>query len=240
MRAYGFSTGALALGDFARALEYLTTVRTDAIELSALRPRELVPLVDFARTADLNRYSFVSVHAPTGYASWEEPGITRHLAGFVERGWPIVVHPDAICRPAHWHHFGDLLYIENMDKRKPLGRSAAELRKVFVEFPNSGLCFDIAHARQFDSSMTEAFKILLEHGDRIQQVHISEVNTSSKHDRLSPTAIQAYRGVASLIPIHAPVILETPAQGDQIAEQLALAADALDVMPQPQPTSRLR
>jgi hypothetical protein len=229
MRAYGFSTGALALGDFGRALAYMRAYHTEALELSALRPHELEPLLSFVDHTDLRQYRFISVHAPAGFDPSEEAEITQRLSTLAERGWPIVVHPDAIYQPAYWQRFGELLYIENMDKRKPVGRSAAELRSVFSTFPDSHLCFDIAHARQCDSSMTEAFKILVEHGSRVRQVHISEVNTSSKHDRLSPTAVRAYRGVAQLIPLDAPVILETPATGNQIGEQLSLAAEALEV-----------
>ena len=41
MSLFGFSTGALALGDFRRALELLQGVDADAVELSALREKEL-------------------------------------------------------------------------------------------------------------------------------------------------------------------------------------------------------
>jgi hypothetical protein len=45
MRPIGFSTGALALSDFRLALEELQGQATDSIELSALRYRELRPLL---------------------------------------------------------------------------------------------------------------------------------------------------------------------------------------------------
>lgn len=224
MRRYGFSTGALAHGDFGRALGLLKHVHVDAVELSALRPAELLPLVRFVSKADLSRFSFISVHAPTGFSPSDEPAIVRHLRGFSERGWPIVVHPDAIYRFTLWTEIGDNLLVENMDRRKPVGRTAHELAGIFSDLAEAGMCFDIAHARQFDTSMTEAYKILRQHGDRIRQVHISEVNTSSKHDRISPTAVRAYQDVSGLVPPDAPIILETPAEGDQIEEQLGLAA----------------
>lgn len=234
MRKYGFSTGALALGDFVRAYHMLRTIPTEVIELSALRPPELVPLMKFAQEADLSRYSFISVHAPTGFAPSEEDAIARSLGTFAERGWPIVLHPDAIHRIEPWKQFGSLLYIENMDKRKPIGRTTAELTTVFDKLPEALMCFDIAHARQCDTSMTEAFRILRDHGQRIREVHISEVNTSSKHDRISPTAVHAYREVAKLISPDAPVILETPVNERQMLEQLKLASAALSTSKQVQ------
>lgn len=228
MRKYGFSTGALAFGDFARALELLENVFVEAIELSALRPEELVPLMAFVTKANLSRFSFVSVHAPAGYSAWEEAEIVRHLQAFAERGWPIVVHPDAINRFTLWTELGEHLLVENMDKRKSIGRTARELTQIYWELPKAGMCFDIAHARQFDTSMTEAYKILRDHGDRIRQVHISEVTTSSKHDRISPTAVRAYQEVSGLVPPDVPIILETPAEGEQLEEQLDLAAAAFN------------
>ncbi len=224
MRKYGFSTGALAHGDFKRALSLLKHVNVEAVELSALRLQELMPLVSFVKKANLSRFSFISVHAPAGFAAWEEADVVRRLRTFVERGWPVVVHPDAIHRFSLWTELGEELLVENMDKRKPRGRTARELAAIFADLPQATMCFDIAHARQFDTSMTEAYKILRDHGERVRQVHMSEVNTSSKHDRISPTAVRAYREVAGLIPSDAPVILETPAEGNQIDEQLSMAA----------------
>ena len=70
--------------------------------------------------------------------------------------------------------FGSLLCIENMDKRKPIGRSAGELRSIFDQLPDASLCFDIGHARQVDTTMTESYLILKEFGAKLRQVHMSQ------------------------------------------------------------------
>ena len=228
MRPFGFSTGALALGDFPLALKMLEGIDVGAIELSALRVRELPSLAAFASQADLSRFSYVSVHAPADYAASQEAEVVEVLAGFAAKGWPVVAHPDVIREPASWRRLGSLLYIENMDRRKPVGRTADELGRVFDAFPEAQMCFDIGHARQVDTSLTEAYRILRAFHGRIQQIHISVVNTSSKHDLISPAAAHAFRRVASLIPGTAPAILETPVKTEQIQEQLDLAAAALD------------
>jgi len=78
--------------------------------------------------------------------------------------------------------------------------------------------------------MTEARLILEAFGGRLTQIHISEVNTSSRHDPLSIYAISAFRSVASLIPERVPVVLETlidRAQSD-IAKEIDRARRALD------------
>lgn len=124
MRLFGFSTGALALGDFKKALKMLEGIDVDAIELSALRVHELPSLLTFAKHADLTRFSHI-----------------------------------------------------------------------------------------------------------IKQIHISVVNTSSKHDIISPNVVHAFQSVAFLIPSTIPVILETPVKIEQIRQQLEMAAASLDAAP---------
>ena len=67
MRPVGFSTGAVAKGDFRRALSLLREHDVDAVELSALRINELEPLVAAIPDLDLGPFSFVSVHAPSRF-----------------------------------------------------------------------------------------------------------------------------------------------------------------------------
>ena len=59
MRPIGFSTGALARGDFRRALASLQAHRIDIVELSALRMEELEPLIAALPGLDLERFTFV-------------------------------------------------------------------------------------------------------------------------------------------------------------------------------------
>ena len=49
---------------------------------------------------------------------------------------------------------------------------------------------DLGHARQIDPSMTEAFLILRAFGDRLAEVHISEVNSACKHEAISHGALR--------------------------------------------------
>jgi hypothetical protein len=114
-----------------------------------------------------------------------------------------------------------------MDKRKPIGRSARELEWIFQRMPDATLCFDIGHARQFDSTMTEAYLILREFGSKLCQVHVSEVNTHSKHDSLSYAAIRAFQEVAHLIPEEVPLILETPISETEMDCEIAKVRESL-------------
>jgi hypothetical protein len=75
--------------------------------------------------------------------------------------------------------------------------------------------------------MTEAYLILRKFGARLRQVHVSEVNTSSKHDPLSYASILAFQEVAHLIPSHVPLILETPVREENIDSEIAKVRQAL-------------
>src|ERR1017187_1289208 len=162
----GFSTGSLSLGRVAAALHMLLGKNIAAVELSALRAAELPALAAAVDRLRLEQYSYVSVHAPSNWDTLTEAEGIEFLAVFAAKNWPIVLHPDCIENYGAWRVFGSLLLIENMDKRKLVGRTAAELETVFDQLPEAGLCFDIGHAHQVDPTMAEAFHILRQFGRR--------------------------------------------------------------------------
>ncbi|MGC2448177.1 MAG: TIM barrel protein [Candidatus Sulfotelmatobacter sp.] len=228
MRQIGFSTGALALGDFRAALRMLAGKNCSAVELSALRQEELAPLVVQLDDLDLSNFEYVSFHAPSAIDPAFETEALRLLEQVALRQWPIIVHPNAICHRREWARLGEHLCIENMDKRKPIGQTASDLAEIFETLPNASFCFDIGHARQVDPTMSEASAILQCFRDRIKQLHVSEVNTQSKHDCLSLESIIAFQKVSYLIPADAPIILESRVEESQINEEIESALAALD------------
>src|SRR5260370_42225357 len=125
MRPIGFSTGAIARGDFRRALHLMRASGLNTVELSALRTDELEPLLAALPTLDLGAFNFVSIHAPSRFDRKDEPAIVRALINSTGT-FPIVVHPDVLFTPELWAPFNGRLLIENMDKRKPIGRTVAE------------------------------------------------------------------------------------------------------------------
>ena len=148
MRIIGFSTGALARGDYRHALEILSEKPVNAVELSVLRQDELRPLVEDLDNSDLRRFSYVAFHAPSSIEpSLELPAIEL-LERVAARGWSISVHPNAMSTPVAWARFDDLLCIENMDKRKPVGQTAADLARIFEALPRASFCFDVSVVRQ--------------------------------------------------------------------------------------------
>jgi hypothetical protein len=227
MRSIGFSTGALALGDFDTGLALMAERHTTVIELSALREQELPTLMGALGRLHLDDYRYVSVHAPSRLHAMKEATVAELLRPCIERGWSVVLHPDAIGDHGTWRDFGRLLCIENMDKRKDAGRTARELWRHFRELPEASMCLDLAHARQVDPTLGIAREIIREYGTKIVQLHLSELDVTSHHEPLSMGAVWAIREIAHLLP-HCPVILESMIQAGSIDAELEMAARCFD------------
>ena len=129
--------------------------------------------------------------------------------------------------PAREAAFGDRLCVENMDVRKPVGRSVRELLPIFRRLPHASFCFDVAHAAQCDPSMAEAARLLDAFGHRLAEVHVSELDAQSRHVRLSAAGVRACQAVARLIPPHVPAIIEAPVASHHIDDELEASLRAL-------------
>ncbi len=226
-RAIGFSTGSLAASDYAAALHALEGTDARAVELSALREVELEPLMRDLATLDLRQYSYVAVHAPSSTACLSEEDIVALLSPAVDARLPIIVHADIIQSPRRWKKLDKLLLIENMDKRKRTGRTTEELRPLFEQLPHARFCLDFAHARQIDPSLSEVIAMLFEFGGRLAQLHLSELNTESKHESLSYAAVSALKSVQSLLPIESAIILEYRAEPHELSAHIELVRTLL-------------
>jgi len=227
MRSIGFSTGALAKGDFRAALRLLASCDVDAIELSALREHELPSLMEALTELDLSRYVYVSIHAPSRLEDVAEAKVAEVLKPAIAMGWPVILHPDAIQDHGCWRDFGSLLCIENMDKRKPSGRTVLELEPHFAALPEASLCLDLGHARQVDPTFGVARGIIREFGERLKQIHLSELDVRSRHQPLSMTTVWAVREIAHLIP-KCPVILESVVPPEGIHSEVLTARQCFD------------
>lgn len=224
MRYFGFSSGAIAKNNVAEAMRILRDTAASAVEVSALRLHELTDAASYVLGAQTDRFSYLSFHAPSSFTPAEEDKVLKQLAAIAERRWPIVAHPNIIFTPSKWRQLGPLLLIENMDQRKPYGRTAEELSVVFSILGEAGLCFDFGHARQIDASMTEAFRIVNLHGRRLRQIHLSDVDSESKHYPLNIPAVKAFFRIAPLIDPNVAIILEAAVSDKQpLGEQLHMA-----------------
>jgi len=223
----GFSTGALAAGDVRAALTLLEGIDVSVIELSALRCRELRPLLDIVGDLQLDRFSYVAVHAPTSFHEVNEADAVQLLESRLPETWNIVVHPDSLNDLSLWRRFGPRLCLENMDKRKTTGRTARELDRFFDSLPEASFCLDLAHVRQIDPSMSHAVELINTFRDRIVQLHVSDLDAPAHHVPLTTAAILAFQEVVPLLPRNLPVIIESVIPADGIDREIAMARRAL-------------
>lgn len=223
MRSIGFSSGALAKGDFARGVLLQSGLAdVTAVELSALRDGELRDLVENFERLDLDGFQYVSVHAPSRLVTLTEAQVVELLLRLPEE-WPVILHPDTIEDPSVWARLGRRMCLENMDMRKRTGRTADELSAMFDLFPLAGFCFDLGHAHQVDSTMTEGAEMLRRFGGRLRQLHVSDVGTFGEHRAIGYVLAQAYRRIARLVPDDVPVIVESIVPADSIDDELQAA-----------------
>jgi sugar phosphate isomerase/epimerase len=224
MRKYGFSTGALAKGNIERALAVVQPYRTDAIEYSALRSSEIASVAEYLLRNGVGDFDYVAFHAPSSLAESDEPSLIALIEKLLSRfEMTVVVHPDVLRDLDLWRRFGSSLAIENMDHRKPIGRTARELDSIFQHLPAARLCFDIGHAHEIDRTMALAYDIIRRHGHRIAHIHASEVSDECSHRAFSASSRSAFARFSSLLPVSAPVILETVSPEAEIGRQLTEA-----------------
>lgn len=220
MRRLGFSTGAIAKGDFLTGVALQrTNPRLRAIELSALRDHELRPLVVGLKQLDLDHFPYVSVHAPSKLTILTERdafSILRELP----QSWPIIVHPELMPTPSLWRSLGRRVCLENMDSRKSNGRTLREMRQLFEWLPDAEFCLDLGHARQVDPTMATAMRMAEEFSGRLRQLHVSEVGRFGEHLPLSALAIYAFQLVAHLIPSDCAVIIESVVAPDDMHHEI--------------------
>ena len=116
MRKIGFSTGALAKGDFRQGIS-LQEDHTNAIELSSLRESELDALIEAIPTLNLCKFEYVSFHAPSHRVNLSEQELVDRLKIVADDACSIrniIVHPDLIQSPSLWKPLGDCIVLENM------------------------------------------------------------------------------------------------------------------------------
>lgn len=219
MRPIGFSTGALAKGDFRKGIALQRQhPELRAIELSALRDHELPGLASSAAELDVQQFDYVSVHAPSKLSALPEDKVFAYLERLPAE-WPIIAHPLLVQSPILWRSLGPRLCLENMDNRKGSGRTVAEMQELFDCFPEATFCLDLGHARQIDPTMATALRLAKDFSPRLRQLHVSEVGRDGEHLPLSALAIYAFQLVAPLIPDNCAVIIESVIGADKIEQE---------------------
>ncbi len=207
----GCSTGYMADSreDWPALVDEAARTSSFAIELSALSERELPGLVRYLRDAPQLPFRFVSVHGPSKGREMSDRDLANALAQLTRWVSAIVLHPDAMDDVAAYRVLGRRLSMENMDARKALGQTAADLDPYFAELPDARLCFDIAHAKAVDPSLEVGREILARFASRLSHVHLSSLDEDQKHVPLTDEDQALFSGLLSRC-TDVPWILEAP------------------------------
>jgi hypothetical protein len=180
-------------GDWAAALaEAERELGCAAIELMANRDRRLASLLAFlaSEPAALERFGYVSVHAPNRSDSWND--VCARLAELPPQVRTIVVHPEPDLDGALLRSLGTRIAIENMDVTKPDGRTARELEPLIAALPGAGFCLDVAHVWTNDSSLGVGHELLDAFADRLRQLHVSGIEPDGTHRATTQDDLERY------------------------------------------------
>ncbi len=211
----GASTGYMQSlrGDWSAQVEEAWRVSSFAIELSALSESELPSLAGYLRQTPSLPFRYVSIHGPSKGREMDEEQLVASLAQLSGLADGIVMHPDTMDELALYRPLGQKLLLENMDSRKPDGRTPEELHRAFAELPEAGFCFDIAHAWSIDPSMAVAGELLDSFRARLRHVHLSSLSDDLHHVSLIDEDEELFSPVLKRC-LDVPWIFEAPPQTD--------------------------
>src|ERR671916_2111693 len=168
----GASTGYMepSRGDWEAMVGEALETSGFAAELAALSEDELPALEAFLAGGPELPFAYLSIHAPVKHLRMPEAELVRRLSRLTPVVDAIVVHPDAMDDPRAYRALGSCLVLENMDARKPTGRTVAELAPFFAALPEAGFCLDVAHVLSVDGSMEAGERLLDAFAGRLRQV----------------------------------------------------------------------
>ena len=196
-------------GDWAALCWEAARTSVFAAEFAALSEDELPALVRYLDSGVELPFRFLSVHAPTKQRRMSEADLVAQLAALPASVDAIVVHPDLIEDPSLYARVGARLAIENMDARKPTGRTVEELEPLFEALPDAGFCFDVAHAWSIDPTMEEGERLLDRFAGRLCHVHVSSIDELGHHMPLAEEHEELFEHTLGRC-LGVPWILEAP------------------------------
>jgi hypothetical protein len=211
----GASTGYMQnlRGDWSAQVEEAWRVSSFAIELSALSESELPSLAEYLRQTPSLPFRYVSIHGPSKGRRMDEEQLVASLVQLSGMADGIVMHPDTMDDLRLYRPLRHKLLLENMDSRKPDGRTPEELHRAFEELPEAGFCFDIAHAWSIDPSMAVAGGLLDSFRARLRHVHLSSLSEDLHHVSLTNEDEELFSPILKRC-LDVPWIFEAPPQAD--------------------------
>ena len=203
----GYMTG--SRGEWPAMVAEALELSPFAAELAALSEGELPGLEEYLASRPELPFEYLSVHAPVKHLRMPEAELVRRLTRIAPLVDGIVVHPDAMDDPRAYRSLGSCLVLENMDARKAIGRTVAELAPYFAALPEAGFCLDVAHVLSVDPTMETGERLLDAFAGRLRHLHVSSVDARCRHLPLTVEHETRYAQLLRRCP-DVPWILEAP------------------------------
>jgi hypothetical protein len=196
-------------GDWPAQVNQAWRLSPFVVELSALAEEELQGLAGYLASRPRLPFRYLSIHGPSKVRAPPERALVaalQELSAFTDG---IVMHPDTIEDPAPYRALGRKLVLENMDAGKEDGRTVDELARWFVELPDAGFCFDIAHSWSIDKTMSVGVELLDAFRSRLRHLHVSSLSPELHHQPLTEDHEELFTPLLQRC-VDVPWILEAP------------------------------
>lgn len=243
----GFSGGAVARHTPDRdLLELYRKAGADAVELTLSAEEILQNRVLPSLSNALQAFRWKSVHAPT----LEEPEVREAVLRALReaaRRVPlnvIVLHPQTdLDLPRLDQDEGQLLAIENMDRRKLLGHGPEFFQDLSRSTQRLRFVLDLQHAFEHDPTLKLATRIHQAMSPRVSHLHVSGESPGRRHAPLQEATNRGtiLRALQTLTPWEHPVLLEGERLGQNrdplpsLQEEIEIVQEALRASHRPRP-----
>jgi len=175
----GFSTGCLykTRKSILEIIKLIADIGCNAIELAFLDIDELNTLDDLIK-GTFRAFEYVSFHAPALDFIYQDEKVTKDLLDKIQRAYNnfnleiVVIHPDRIASWEVFNNFSISPAIENMDNRKPVGKTVRSLQDLFNRY-EMDMVLDLMHCYTNDKSMNLARELSVNFKDKIKEIHLS-------------------------------------------------------------------
>lgn len=176
----GFSTGCLfqshSIDD---AVRLYHKIGADAIEISLATPKDLEEFMPSKSLVHMiKEFSFVSIHAPfksIRYDKGDDASLTYiNLIDLYDTlgAQAVVIHPSTVDDQGIYDAELMAVCVENMDSRKTVGISAAEMQAIH-EKHDCMFVLDLQHAYEHDPAMQLAIDLWSVMGAQLSHIHAS-------------------------------------------------------------------
>ncbi|MBU0598642.1 hypothetical protein KKF61_06685 [Patescibacteria group bacterium] len=185
---FGFSTGVLHKEtDAKHALYIMKQLGCQAVELGFIRKSRIDDgWLESIEAKDLVGFKYVSFHAPKMYYKNNEETheILNLIENFYKKVYPldmVVFHPDNVIELEVFNNLPFPVGFENMDNRKPFGKTSSDLLKLLKKNSKFHFILDVNHLKTNNQDMPQLDEFYNKLGTRLAHYHVSGLTSKLTH-----------------------------------------------------------